>query len=132
MPYSASLLGNLASGGAPSGEAAAFAAQITAGATKCPNAGIFVSGYSQGAALVHRAVEQLTPAVMSQIRAAVTFGDTQKQQDGGRIPNFDPSKTLIICRTGDLVCRGTLIITSSHSDYSPLVPEATAFIVSKA
>ncbi|KAH7029534.1 cutinase [Microdochium trichocladiopsis] len=132
VPYSASLLGNLASGGAPSSEAKAFADQITAGAAKCPNSAIFVSGYSQGAALVHRAVSQLSTAVKNQIKAAVTFGDTQKQQDGGKIPNFDASKTLIICRSGDLVCSGTLIITTAHSNYAPLAPQGADFIISKA
>lgn len=132
MPYSASLLGNLNAGGVPANEARAFAQQITAAATACPNAGIFVSGYSQGAALVHRGVEQLTTAVKAKVRAAVTFGDTQRKQDGGRIPSFDTSKTLIICRTGDRICEGTLIITSFHQDYSPLAPQGAAFMVSKA
>ncbi|KAH7020792.1 cutinase [Microdochium trichocladiopsis] len=132
VPYSASLAGNLQSGGAPASEAKAFAAQIIAATTKCPSAKIFVSGYSQGAALVHRAVEQLSTAVKAKVAAAVTFGDTQKQQDGGRIPSFDTAKTLIICRSGDKVCQGTLTITSAHLDYSPLAPQGAAFMVSKA
>lgn len=132
VPYSASLLGNLNAGGAPAAESKAFAAQITAATTKCPKAKIFVAGYSQGAALVHRAVEQLPAAVKAKIAAAVTFGDTQKKQDGGRIPTFDTAKTLIICRDGDKVCEGTLTITSAHQDYSPLAPQGAAFMVSKA
>ena len=91
-----------------------------------------MSGYSQGAALVHRAVEQLSTSVKAKIAAAVTFGDTQKQQDGGKIPNFDSSKTLIICHTGDKVCEGTLTITSAHTNYQDVAPQAAAFIVSKA
>ncbi|KAJ1325455.1 cutinase [Microdochium nivale] len=132
VPYSASLLGNLNAGGVPANEARAFAQQITAAATACPNAGIFVSGYSQGAALVHRGVEQLSTAVKAKVRAAVTFGDTQKKQDGGRIPSFDTSKTLIICHTGDRVCDGTLIITSAHSNYADSADAAARFIASKA
>ncbi|KAJ1323754.1 cutinase [Microdochium nivale] len=132
VPYGATVFGNLAAGGVPAADGRAFAAQINAAVTKCPSSKIFVAGYSQGAALVHRAVEQLSTAVKAKIAAAVTFGDSQKQQDGGRIPTFDTSKTLIICRTGDRICEGTLIITSFHQDYSPLAPQGAAFMVSKA
>ncbi|KXJ90475.1 cutinase-domain-containing protein [Microdochium bolleyi] len=132
VAYSASLLGNLNSGGAPANEARSFAQAITSATTQCASSKIFVSGYSQGAALVHRAVEQLSTAVKAKVAAAVTFGDTQKKQDGGRIPSFDPSKTLIICHTGDLVCEGTLIITGAHSNYADTADQAARFIVSKA
>ncbi|KAK9420678.1 putative Cutinase [Seiridium unicorne] len=108
-----------------------MAANITLAATQCPDAQLVVSGYSQGAAMVHDSVSTLSDAVKAQIAAAVTFGDTLKEQDGGQIPNFDPSKTLIICNTGDEVCNGTLIITSAHLDYSGSVPEAVSFIQSK-
>ncbi|KAK3947199.1 cutinase-domain-containing protein [Pseudoneurospora amorphoporcata] len=62
-------------------------------ATDCPKSKIVVVGYSQGAALVHRAVEDMSEAVKNKIVAAVTYGDTQRLQDGGRIPNFPESKT---------------------------------------
>ncbi|KAH7029858.1 cutinase [Microdochium trichocladiopsis] len=132
VPYSASILGNLASGGVPSKEAKAFAAQITAATTQCPDSKIFLGGYSQGAALIHRAVEQLSATARAQIAAAVTWGDSQNKQDGGKIPTLDPSKTLIICRSGDLICQGTILITSAHQDYSPLAGQGAAFMVSKA
>jgi cutinase len=76
-------------------------------------------------------VEDLSQSVMDKIVAAVTYGDTQNLQDGGRIPNFPVEKTLIICNAGDLVCAGTLTITAAHLDYVPRVPEAVAFINSK-
>lgn len=59
------------------------------GAQSCPEAKLVGSGYSQGAALVHAAVEQLTSSARARVFAAVTYGDTQRLQDGGRIPNFD-------------------------------------------
>ncbi|OTA92212.1 carbohydrate esterase family 5 protein [Hypoxylon sp. CO27-5] len=94
-------------------------------------AALVVSGYSQGAALVHRSVESASNSVKDRIYAIVTFGDTQKAQDGGQVPNFDPSKTLILCHDGDKVCEGTLIVTDAHHEYHDLAPEAVDFIVSK-
>ncbi|TLD15533.1 uncharacterized protein PgNI_02535 [Pyricularia grisea] len=131
VSYSASLLGNLNPGGAPASEATSFRTLIGQVASQCPNARIVVSGYSQGGALVHRAVEGTTAAVSARIAAGVTFGDTQKQQDGGRIPGIDASKSLIICNTGDRVCEGTLIITSAHSGYGARVGEAVDFIAAR-
>ncbi|KAH6646058.1 cutinase [Truncatella angustata] len=128
ISYSASLVGNLASGGCPADEAEDMAVLITQAATKCPSAKLVVAGYSQGAAMVHRSIEQLSAATVAKIAAAVTFGDTQKQQDGGKIPNIAVAKTKIYCNSGDLVCQGTLIITSAHGDYTSSVNPAVTFI----
>ncbi|KAI1364282.1 carbohydrate esterase family 5 protein [Xylaria arbuscula] len=131
VDYGADLLSNLLPGGCNPTEAKSFATLLTGAATKCPSSKFVVSGYSQGAALVHAAVEQLAATARARIYAAVTYGDTQKKQDGGKIPNFDASKTLILCNNGDLVCEGSLIITSAHLDYTPSVPTGVSFIVSK-
>ncbi|KAJ8113880.1 hypothetical protein ONZ43_g5044 [Nemania bipapillata] len=65
-------------------------------------------------------------------RFAVTFGDTQRQHDGGgRIPGLDAARTLILCNVGDLVCEGTLVITGAHLSYTASVPAAVSFIVNK-
>ncbi|KAI0536269.1 carbohydrate esterase family 5 protein [Xylaria digitata] len=131
VKYSAALLNNLLPGGCNPAEAKDFATMLSGAATSCPSSKLVVSGYSQGAALVHAAVEQLTSSARARIFAAVTYGDTQKKQDGGKIPNFDSSKTLILCNNGDLLCEGTLIITAAHLDYIPSVPSGVSFIVSK-
>ncbi|KAH9896211.1 carbohydrate esterase family 5 protein [Xylariomycetidae sp. FL2044] len=131
VDYDAALLTNILSGGCSASEAADMTALITQAATKCPSSKIAVSGYSQGAAMVHRSVEQLSTSVKAKVAAAVTFGDTQKKQDGSKIPNFDASKTLILCNSGDKVCEGTLQITSAHLDYTGSVDDAVDFIVSK-
>ncbi|ETS77707.1 hypothetical protein PFICI_09769 [Pestalotiopsis fici W106-1] len=128
--YSASLLGNLNSGGCPPTEAAEMTSLLNAAASACPSSKLVVAGYSQGAAMVHRAIEDATATTVSRIAAAVTFGDTQKAQDGGKIPNIATSKTKIYCNTGDLVCEGTLIITSAHTDYLSSVNPAVQFITS--
>ena len=86
---------------------------------------------SQGAALVHRAIEGQSAAVKNKIVGVITYGDTQNLQDGGRIPNFPPEKTLIICNTGDAVCVGTLTILAPHLDYVRRVSEAVKFLVGK-
>lgn len=44
---------------------------------QCPNAQLVVGGYSQGAALTHRAVEDRSAAVKAKIAAAILFGDTR-------------------------------------------------------
>ncbi|KAH9900300.1 cutinase-domain-containing protein [Xylariomycetidae sp. FL2044] len=100
-------------------------------ASKCPDSKIVAGGYSQGAALTHRAIEDLPDSVKDAIVGAVTFGDTQNQQDGGRIPNFPTEKTLVICNDGDLVCSGSLTITAAHLDYGKHVDEAVKFLVGK-
>ncbi|EJT73692.1 cutinase [Gaeumannomyces tritici R3-111a-1] len=131
VPYAAMLLTNLASSGASRTEAGEFADLIQEVAAKCPKARIVVSGYSQGAALLHLAVGGLPAAVRSRIAAAVTFGDTQNEQDGGRVPGLPAAKTLIICNKGDLVCEGELMVALPHLDYSARVPEAVAFIAAR-
>ncbi|KAI0455139.1 carbohydrate esterase family 5 protein [Xylaria acuta] len=131
VKYGASLLTNILPGGCDPGEARGFATLLSGAAQSCPSSKLVVSGYSQGAALVHAAVEQLAASARARVFAAVTYGDTQKQQDGGKIPNFDAGKTLILCNNGDLVCEGTLIITSAHLSYTSSVPSGVNFIVSK-
>ncbi|CAJ2511918.1 Uu.00g075430.m01.CDS01 [Anthostomella pinea] len=131
VTYAAAQASNLLAGGCKASEAKTMAALITQAATQCPQAAIAVAGYSLGAPMVHRSVEQLTTAVKARVGAAVTFGDTQNAQDGDRIPGFDTGKTLILCNTGDRVCDGTLQITSAHLDYSGKVDDAVDFIVSK-
>lgn len=126
--YPAALLDNLLPDRTNLEYADELAANITAAVSQCPDAQFVVSGYSQGAAVVHGAIPGLSDAVKSQIAAAVTFGDTMNEQDGGEIPDFDTSKTLIICNAGDLVCDGSLIITSAHLDYTESVPSAVSFI----
>jgi cutinase len=131
IDYPASLLGNLYPGGVPASSAEDAAELITNAANACPSSQLVVSGYSQGAALVHRSIERVSAAVSARIAAAVTYGDTQRQQDNGVIPNLTPSKSLIICHDGDLVCEGTLIITDAHFGYENDAPQAVDFIVSR-
>ncbi|KAI2602450.1 carbohydrate esterase family 5 protein [Hypoxylon sp. NC1633] len=104
---------------------------LLSAASSCPDSRIVAAGYSQGAALTHRAIEGLSAEMRDRIVAVVTFGDTQTWQDGGRIRGYDTNRTLIICNVGDLVCTGTLYVFPTHFDYIKWVPTATYYLASK-
>ncbi|KAI0814503.1 cutinase-domain-containing protein [Xylaria sp. FL0064] len=120
--------GNYYPGGAPPWGIYDMQAIITTAAA-CPHSKIVVSGYSQGAAIVHRAIEGLADTVRSRIAGVVTFGDTQTLQDGGRVKGYPTNQTLIICNNGDIICVGTLVpLYPVHWDYVKWVPMATLFL----
>lgn len=87
---------------------------INDAASHCPNSFIVTGGYSQGAAVNHRATENRETSVQDRIAGVVLFGDTQNQQDGGPIPNFPAEKVTIFCNRGDLVCQGQLVVVGAH------------------
>jgi cutinase len=99
----------------------------------CPQSKIIAAGYSQGAAITHRAIENLPQYVRDRIAGVVTFGDTQALQDGGRIKGYPIEKTMIICNPGDMVCWGSIYIAPTHfpAYYVARVPEAVAFLVAR-
>ncbi|KAK5656565.1 hypothetical protein OQA88_4544 [Cercophora sp. LCS_1] len=131
IEYAALLSTNFLPGGADPAGIREMKRLIGRAVTQCPNSQIVVGGYSQGAALTHRAVEDLAQAQKDRIVAAFTFGDTQNQQDNGQIPNFPRDKTLVICNRGDAVCSGTLTILPAHLTYGSRADEAVDFIASK-
>ncbi|KAF3358188.1 DNA replication complex GINS protein PSF2 [Verticillium dahliae VDG1] len=57
-----------------------------AAVTQCPNTKIVLSGYSQGAQLVHNAAEQISAAVTARVTAVLTFGDPDRDEAFGSIP----------------------------------------------
>ncbi|OLN88110.1 putative cutinase 1-like protein 1 [Colletotrichum chlorophyti] len=131
VDYAAGLATNTLPGGADPRGIAEMKRLIAKANTDCPNSMLVVGGYSQGAALTHRAVEDLPQAQKDQIVAAFMFGDTQNQQDRGQIPNFPQDKTKIICAQGDAVCRGTLTILPAHLSYGSRADEMASFISQK-
>jgi len=128
IDYGALLSTNFLPGGADPAGIAEMKDLIGQANSQCPDSMLVVGGYSQGAALTHRAVEDLPQDQKDQIVAAFTFGDTQNEQDNGQIPNFDADKTKVICNRGDAVCRGTLTILPAHLDYTRRADEAVDFI----
>jgi cutinase len=103
VEYGAGVMGNLLPGGRdPTGIANAVK-DYTMIAEKCPKTIITGGGYSQGAAITHRAVGKLPGAVKARIAAIVLFGDTQRAQDKEQIKGFPKDKTRTFCNGyGDL------------------------------
>ncbi|CAI6340715.1 unnamed protein product [Periconia digitata] len=104
--------------------------------SRCPDAVMLVGGYSQGAAVVHRSVEDLDNAVKTQIAGVVTFGDTQRRADNDQIPNFPKDKIKIFCGglVRDTVCDGNLgaAVLAPHLSYGRDAGEAGEFLIGKA
>lgn len=132
IEYAAALSTNFLPGGADPAGIREMQRLLRKANQDCPDSTILVGGYSQGAALVHRAVEDQPQAIKNQIAGIVTFGDTQNLQDRGQVPNFPREKTKVICATGDLVCVGTLTITPAHLTYGRNAQEAADFLVQRA
>lgn len=51
------------------------ASLVTLAFTQCPDTKVVMSGYSQGAQVVHLAAADLPAATMEKVSAVVTFGD---------------------------------------------------------
>jgi cutinase len=119
---------NFVTGGADLAGIGLMQVLLSTAATLCPSSVIVASGYSQGAALTHRAIEGLNQNIKDRIAGVVTFGDTQTLQDGEHILGYPLNKTLIICNQGDVICAGTLWVVPIHFDYTRRVPEGVAFL----
>jgi cutinase len=85
IDYPAAISTNLLPGGADRNGIATMKSLLEQAASQCPNSKLVAGGYSQGAALTHRAIENLSDAVKGKIVGVVTFGDTQNLQDRGQI-----------------------------------------------
>lgn len=96
--------------------------------TRCPSTKIVLSGYSQGAQLVHTATQRLTAAAAARVNAVVTFGDPDRDESFGPVA---ASKVLIICHDGDNICDNGIIITPAHSNYEIDAPAAAAFVAAR-
>ncbi|EGU80086.1 hypothetical protein FOPG_01419 [Fusarium oxysporum f. sp. conglutinans race 2 54008] len=95
---------------------------------KCPKTKVVMSGYSQGAMLVHNAAKSLPADTTSKIAAVVNFGDPFQRQ---AIQGVPADRVKIICHAGDGVCAGTAAITPDHLTYSQDANAAAQFVVSK-
>ncbi|KAK3695877.1 cutinase-domain-containing protein [Podospora appendiculata] len=117
--YTASLLDNLATDGTSAAAITEMKTLLTLANTKCPKAKIVAAGYSQGAALVAAAIRDTTATIRDQIKGVVLFGYTKNKQNNGQIVNYPSARLKVFCASGDLVCSGSLIITSAHTSYGP-------------
>ena len=117
VEYAAESAGNYTPEGA-SADGISYATKLlTTAATQCPRAAIIASGFSQGAALMHRAIEALPRAVQDRIAAVVLFGDSSNTRDHGRVSGFPLDRTMIFCRADDPVCSARDLVTEAHVSY---------------
>ncbi|KAK6074428.1 cutinase [Seiridium cupressi] len=123
-----------ASGSGPGSQAMTKAAQQAL--SSCPQTKVILTGYSQGAMVVHNSAKQLGSQV-SAVGAAVTFGDPFKTQ----LPTgIAAAKFHTFCASGDSVCGSTGTCagtggcasqsTSGHLGYGADVNTAASFIKS--
>ncbi|ETS80891.1 hypothetical protein PFICI_08420 [Pestalotiopsis fici W106-1] len=129
VDYAAALDTNFLPGGADPDGIATMVSLLNQAASQCPDAKIVTGGYSQGAAMTHRAVEQLDAATVDRITGITLFGDTQYQQTNGVVGDVPANRVKIYCAAGDLVCNGTLTITAAHLSYGVDAGDATSFLV---
>jgi cutinase len=99
--------------------------------SKCPNAVVTGGGYSQGAAIMHRAIEGLDAATKDKIAAIILYGDTQYASDGQSIKGFPKDRVKVICKSDDGVCVGYITVTPGHLSYSGQAAEGANWIVQK-
>ncbi|KAH7133349.1 cutinase-domain-containing protein [Dactylonectria estremocensis] len=125
VEYAASTAG-IMQGGDTAGSAK-MASLVESAMKKCPDTKVVISGYSQGAMLVHNAAKSLSSDVTGKIAAAVTFGDPYQKQ---AVTGVSAARTKVFCHSGDGVCAGTFAITSEHLNYSQDADAAAAFVVS--
>lgn len=116
----------------------AMVADVTEALSKCPDTQIVLSGYSQGAMLVHNTMNNLDSSAAAKVVAAVTFGDPFV----GEMPSSLASGTFkSFCATDDTVCDAgvasspsaggtTSQSTSGHLGYGSDTGTAATFIKS--
>lgn len=80
IDYDAAIATNLLPGGTDDASKRLLQQTLNDMHTQCPDSVIVSGGYSQGAAVNHRAIEELDTAVQDQIAGVILYGDTQKQQ----------------------------------------------------
>jgi cutinase len=129
--YSAGVGGNMTPQGADGSGIKMASDLYKSAAAKCPKAALVGGGYSQGAALQHRAIEALPKDIQSRIVAVILYGDTKNKQDGGKIKNFPTEKVKIFCNPNDGVCGGALNVNAGHMAYNNAVKPGAEFAATR-
>lgn len=94
--------------------------------SSCPNSKVVLSGYSQGAMVVHNALSS-QDLDGSKIAAVVAFGDPL---NGQKFEGVDAAKTKEFCGSSDFLCSsGGSTGSGSHLDYTGDADAAAKFIV---
>jgi len=123
VDYGATIAGYL-EGGDPAG-AATLASLTNQAASQCPSTQIVLSGYSQGAQVVHLGAQQLSASVASHVSAVVLFGDPDDNQP---INDIAASEVDTFCFSTDEICKGLPIVLPAHLSYSVDAVPAAEFV----
>jgi cutinase len=103
------------------------AALINSTLATCPSTLLTLSGYSQGAELVHLATSQLPANTTSRISSVVLFGDPK---NGTALNGIDAKRVMTICHSGDDICKGGDDVGLAHLNYSADAGTAAMFALS--
>jgi len=95
----------------------------------CPSTPLLLSGYSQGAQVVHLAAASLPASTTAKISSVVLFGDPK---NGTVIQGVAANKVLTICHASDDICKGGGDISLSHLNYSLDAGTAAMFALGSA
>lgn len=106
-----------------------MASQVNRAAAQCPGSRVFLSGYSQGAQVVHKAAALIPTAQRAMVGGIVVFGDPNK---GDAFPGTLNSNVLTICNQGDYICDGIPLPIGSHLEYASTTTVAAAWIKARA
>ena len=91
----------------------------------CPKTKLVLSGYSQGAMVVHNALSSGLDG--SSVSAIVVFGDPI---NGESFKGVDSSRALEVCRSSDFICdHGPINVSGSHLSYGSDAGKAADFVV---
>ncbi|PVI00685.1 carbohydrate esterase family 5 protein, partial [Periconia macrospinosa] len=124
VDYPASAAGNVNMGAAGG---PAMAESVKAARSKCPNSKIVLSGYSQGAMVVHNAFRQGVSS--TDVSGAVLFGDPLKTQ---KVGDLSDAKIEQFCGTSDTICGTGTSPTGGHLSYGSVADEAADFAIQVA
>ncbi|KAL6712699.1 hypothetical protein ACN47E_000576 [Coniothyrium glycines] len=126
VTYPASAAGNANLGG-DGGKIMAML--VSTAINQCPSSKIIVSGYSQGAMVVHNAFGNGLDA--SQVSGAILFGDPLKRQS---IAGLSVDRVKQFCGTSDTICGGGGDggATGSHLSYGSSAEAAAVFAIQAA
>jgi cutinase len=127
VDYPATAAGFVA-GGSPIG-ASVMAALADKTAAACPDAVLVLSGYSQGAQVVHLAAAKIANTTASKVSSVVLFGDPR---NGTAVQGIDAGRVLTVCHDGDNICQGGDVILPAHLNYSSDAPAAAMFVMQKS
>ncbi|TID26984.1 hypothetical protein E2P81_ATG01443 [Venturia nashicola] len=111
VPYTADLAGDYCLG-LPGGMVARD--MLNQAAKKCPDAKIFMSGYSQGGMISHNAVAYADEEARKRVAAVLVFGDPFQ---GAPIKGYN-GPIITYCNEGDYVCTGNFVVGAAHLSYT--------------